>query len=145
MVRKLKRGTKQRLVVFLVVVCLFLVAMSLYLSFSKPVAIKEFDVFFTVDRSILAGVDVGADALRFGNVGPGSIVKRNVDITNSYDFPLEVKVLLSKDLVSLIDTEGSFIVYPMENKTIPVKLIIPLNLEDGNYTGKIKFEMYKVD
>ncbi len=141
--RERQNSKNKKLIVVLFVVSLVFVIASMFLPFSKPVDVKEFDVIFIVDSSITAGFDIGTDALRFGSLSPGNSAKRNVDITNNYDFPLKIKVLISENIVDLIRADSDITVESGKNITIPVTLAIPKNFSDGNYTGKIRFEMYK--
>lgn len=145
MVGKTRERCKRGLVISLMAVCFFLIIFSFYLSFFKPVHVTEFDVLFMVDSGFAAGFDLGTDALRFGSVSPGGSVTRTIDVRNDYNLPLRVDVSLSRNLIGLIDAERSFVVFPGENKTIPIKLNIPKDFADGNYTGKIRLEMYKID
>lgn len=140
--RRIRKNRRAIIVLFIIAIALITASFVLFLF--KPVEVKKFDVMFKVDRSITAGFDVGTDALRFGSLSPGSGAKRNVDVVNNYDFPLKVKVLVSKNLVGLVNSGSDFAVQPGENISIPVTLNIPADFEDGNYTGEIKFEMYKL-
>lgn len=141
MVRKLNQH--KILIACLIIICAVLIGVSIYLSSLKPIDFKEFDVSFKVDKTVSAGFDVSTDALRFGSINPGGGGKREVIITNNYDFPLEIKVLLSENLQGLVSSDTGVVAMPDENVSIAVKLAIPGDMEDGNYMGKIRFEMYK--
>ncbi|MBU1103298.1 MAG: hypothetical protein KJ600_01945 [Nanoarchaeota archaeon] len=137
------KENKKVLIALLLGVCVVLIALSVFLNSSKPIDVKEFDVKFIVDVGGI-GIDVDTSVLTFGQVNPGGGGKRTVVIDNSHDFPVEVKVLVSKNLLGLIDTNSSFVVDAGKNVSVPVKLNVPQDFELGNYTGKIKFEMYEI-
>lgn len=145
MARRDRYCSSRKLIIFLIITFFLLAAVSVYLFFSKPLYVREFEVYFIVDSSVDAGFDLSTDALRFGSVGPGGGVTRSVNVTNDYTFPLRVEVSLSRNLIGLIDVDNGFVVYPRESKLIPIKLKVPKDFEEGNYTGKIRFKMHKVD
>lgn len=138
-----KRKSKTA-VYLLLVITLCLIAVSLFLIFGKdkPLEVKEFDVVFGVKENGV-GLDVNTSVLTFGYVSRGFSMTRNVYIEDGYNFPLRVDVLLSKNLMELIKVDTGFVVQPGENVTIPVRLEILDDFPTGNYTGKIRFEMYK--
>lgn len=137
---------KKNKIYILFIVSLILVAASLFFAinkfFEKPLQVVEYDVFFVV-RGQGIGLDVNNTFLTFGQVNPGGGGRREVIITNAYDFSIKTNVLLSRNLFGLIDVETGFIIPPAENKTVSVRLNVPRDYALGNYTGKIKFEIYK--
>jgi uncharacterized membrane protein len=78
--------------------------------------------------------------LAFGRIMPGSSAARNVKIENSYEFPVEVFVLISEDIADFVRTDAVFTLAPGEKKSVSVTLAVPMDMSHGNYTGKIKFE-----
>ncbi|MBU0467025.1 MAG: hypothetical protein KJ718_06090 [Nanoarchaeota archaeon] len=130
----------------LLIVSLVFVVLSLVFVFnsSKLVGVREFDVYFEVDVGSI-GFDVNNTFLTFGQVNPSGGGKREVTINNNYNFPVKVEVLVSENMLRLVDVESGFIVEPGKNVSVPVKLNVPDNFALGNYTGKIRFEMYEFD
>lgn len=140
------KGRNKYFIYVLFAVTLILIALSLSIiikkSSEKPLQVVEYDIFFVVDEGKV-GIDVNNTLLTFGKVMLGGGGKRFVVFDNKYGFPLEVKSFVSENLIGLIGTNSSFIVESGTNVTLPVNLVIPSDFELGNYTGKIRFEMYK--
>lgn len=136
-------GKDRQLITFLFILFLVLVLASLFLFvFSKPLQVKEFDFSFIVEEGI-AGFDVNTSSLTFGKLSPGNSEVRSVLIENNYEFPVEVNILITKEFMNLFSVESGFIIQPRGTLSVPITLSIPENLDEGNYNGKIKFEIYR--
>lgn len=126
----------------LLVFSLFLVFSSIFIwtSISRPIGVEELDVRFIVGEN--PGFDLDLDVLAFGRIQPGMSSTRKITINNPYDFPIEVKIFVSKNIAEYIVAESSVYIYSDKNISLTINLIIPEDLDFGNYSGKIRFETY---
>ncbi|MCA9485291.1 MAG: hypothetical protein KC506_00425 [Nanoarchaeota archaeon] len=136
---------RNNLIYLLVGIFLLLILSSIYFSFNKPLLTKEFDVKFIVDESS-PGFDVNTSLLIFGKTSPGgSEIVRFLNISNSYDFPVRLDVSVSKEISRAIYTNSSLTINSGKNLELPVRLKVPEDFSLGNYSGKLKIEMYRAD
>jgi len=140
-------GRNKLLLLVLFGVSVIFIALSFNLMFftERPLNVVEYDVEFVVEEGRRVGFDVNDSLLIFGKVGPGGGGTRKVVIINDYSFTIEARTFLSKNLIGLIDVNHTVFVEPRMNATVPVELNVPVDFEDGNYSGKIKFELYKAE
>lgn len=109
-----------------------------------PLQSVEYNIFFIVAEGGI-GVDVNDSLLTFGRTYPGGPgITRPVLITNDYNFPILIKVFVSENISSVLYVNSSYTVGQAENLTIGIRLEIPSDYEIGNYTGKIRFDLYEV-
>lgn len=127
------------LLFFLAIVC-FLV--FLYVNSKGPVAMKKYEVTFEVTNSV--GFNINGTALTYGRVIPGSESSKEINAYNAYDFPVKVGITMSDDLDGLIYIKDEVILEPSEGKSFLVFLNIPLNFTQGNYSGDIAVNFYKI-
>lgn len=102
---------------------------------NAPLEVKTIDVRFNVSNSL--GADLNGSAITFGNVFPGSIATRNIDLINNRNFPVEASFFASEGIINFISVENTTIL-PGEKLLVPVKLIVPDELAYGNYSGRLK-------
>jgi hypothetical protein len=143
-----EKGRNKAFVYLLFMVSLVLVVASLFFAFGqkKPLQVEEVDIFFEVDDVEKVGVDIDGSLLTFGRTFPGGYgVRRFVNITNSYTFPIRVDVFLSESVASVIATDSNHIIEAGEKKKIEFRLGVPENFSLGNYKGKVRFEMYRLE
>ena len=140
-----KRKNKFIWILFVIALALLVVSLFLVLGKEKPLQVVEYDVEFIV-ADMHPGFDVNGSLLIFGRTSPGGPgITRFVNITNEYGFPLEVRVLLTEDIAKALDTNSSYFFEVDEVRRIPINLDVPSDFPLGNYTGKIRFEMYKCE
>jgi hypothetical protein len=142
-----KKESRKLHIMLLCLVLVFIVAATfmMYSRVSKPTPLetKEFDVLFKVSKKSI-GFDLNNTLLTFGQVYPGGGAERKVVIDNQYDFPVQVDFLVSKSINGLVTSDSGFVVQPGENITVPVSLSVPEYFNETNYSGKARFELYKV-
>lgn len=141
MARKISKA-----VLSLFVVAVIFVGVSLFFSVNKerPIQVKEFDVTFIVQESGI-GFDVNSTALTFGALNPGGGGMREINVKNDYSYPVEMRLYVSEDIVSVLGVERSYVFQAGEEREIPVSISIPSDFPVGNYSGTVRFEMYKAD
>jgi len=125
---------------------LLLILLSLGLLFlggsEEPVQEFNLEVSFEVGDSL--GFDVNKSALSFGRVPPGSDSSRGVRIDSDYSFPVRVLIFASEEVASYLSTsQESFVIEPGESAGIPFVLSIPEDMAMGNYSGNVKFELWR--
>jgi len=134
------------LIYFLMIVAIVLVFLSIYLVFriDKPIQTQVYDAYVTVDEKVY-GVDINGSALTFGKLPPKSKGTRTVNITNNYGFSVEVKVSATESIRDLISNPGNISLEPGENAEISLTMAIPEGTPIGDYSGKVKFELYRAE
>lgn len=103
---------------------------------------KEINISFIVVSDRVIGFDVSGESLTFGIVGQGGGGERSVRIDNNREYPIEGFVYLTSELVPLIDVNSTFVVPPSSNYTLDFSLVIPEDYPLGNYSGKVKIDLY---
>jgi hypothetical protein len=97
---------------------------------------QEYAYHITVVSKKEVGLDIGTDALYFGNVPQGGFAQRYVNITNSHTEPLKVIIKFSGDHSNWISSsDNNFIVYPGQINQVTITANIPEQAELGEYTG----------
>lgn len=150
MARGKSKGRKNKTLSYVLLgISVILIILSLFLVFrsisSKPLKIVEYDVSFMIEEGPV-GFDVNGTALIFGRTSPGGpTITRFVNITNSYDFTIEVNVFLTDNIIKAIETNSTFYISSGESERVSFRLKVPSDFLPGNYTGKVRFEMYKAD
>ena len=137
----------KRLIVILLFVLMFVLMIQgilvIFNSLNKPLQVFEYVVKYEVANKGI-GFDVNGTALAFGRTSPGgpSIVRR-FNVTNMYEFPIEVKVLFSENVADVINANYSYIVMEGETASLPFELIVPADYPVGKYIGKVRLELYR--
>ncbi len=128
--------------VYMLVLILFIFSIiNIIYFFQKPLEVNEIDVKFEVsDR---AAFDLNKSILTFGKISYGNVMVREINITNDYDFPIKINVLITENLQDFIFSESEYFLNSSESLLIPFTATIPKDTEFGNYTGKIKLEIRK--
>lgn len=144
----MERKSNNTLVYLLLTAAVVLVLLSSFLLFSRQelLQVNEFDVEFQIVEEERTAVNINTSLLIFGKTYPGgSGLIRTINITNSYDFPIEVKVFVSENLAGFLKFDSSFFAEKDEQITVPVTLQASTDAEYGNYTGKIRLELYEFE
>jgi hypothetical protein len=141
-----KTKTKQKiklskLYILLSIVAIVLVCFSVWDWMCRPLNVITIDAEFIVGDH--TGVNLDTDKLYFGMVVPGGSSERAAKIENTYDFPVKIKVFVTKNIADYIFLDRDFIAPPNNITKIPVAVYVPDDLPYGNYTGKIRFEFRK--
>lgn len=148
----MEKGKKENkfVVVVLFLISFVLIAGSVFLIFNsmnkRPLQSVEYDVFFIIGDRGSIGVDVNNSLLTFGRTFPGGPgVTRPVLITNDYNFPILVEVFISENVANVLELNFSYDVESAKNLSIPIRLAVPEDYPLGNYTGKIRFDLYRLE
>ncbi len=125
----------------LIVIISILIVFSVYLMTYNPIETKILNVRFIVDERI--GIDVNSSELNFGKILPGNSAVRRVSAENNFNFPVKMKIFVSKDISNFIFIEREYTLLPEEKILIPITLKIPQQTGFGSYSGELKFEFRK--
>lgn len=129
----------------MLLVAIVLISTSFFLIFNqrRPFDSLEVEIKFEVADTHV-GFDVNTTSLVFGRTSPGGPgITRFVDMNNTHDFPIEIEVFLTDNVIDAIEVNSTLYIEPKKSLRVPIKLNVPENFALGNYSGKIKFEMYK--
>jgi len=129
------------LIYILALASIILITTSVFTWFSRPIEVKELDVRFIVGKN--PGFDLNSSALTFGKVTKGGSAVRGVTINNEYDFPIEVKVLMTEEIVKFFSVPSDVYIEPDKNSSFSVTLSVPEDLDFMEYSGKIRFFIFK--
>jgi hypothetical protein len=143
-----KRSKIKTVIVVFLVISVFLIVTSVVLIFNfvqdRPLQSVEYEVFFSVGDGNI-GVDINNSELIFGRTSAGGpAVTRFVTIDNGYSFTIRVDVFVSESVADVLEINSSYVVGIEKNVTVEVRLRVPENYEDGDYTGKIRFDLYEL-
>lgn len=133
---------KNRALLFVSVGVLF-VSIVLFFSFSftRPIEEAIFDIEFSIGDEI--GVISDRFNLNYGTLLPGMASVKELNFENSHDFDVVVYVSVEKDLVEYFFGDKKFFLLANQKVQYPLKLSVPLDVEYGNYSGKVMFRIFK--
>lgn len=136
--KRLKRGLINY-ILFVLILILFIY--SIWLFASRPLKTEIVNVKFEVGDNL--GFSVNTDSLDFGRLVPGSSNSRNLDIENTYNFPVNLKIYAGKNIKDFLIVEQGIKIDSKDKTKVSVTLEVPEDMAYGNYSGKIKFEFRK--
>ena len=142
MERKKTEEKSNRTFYILLILTLIVVTFSLVFFPEESIYEKNYDVYFNVIESG-AGFDLNNTILTFGNVPRGGGAERKIVLFNNYNFPVEARVLITKNLDDFLIVDSNVSIESMSNYTLFVKLVVPENTELGNHSGTIKVKFYR--
>jgi hypothetical protein len=120
---------------------IILALFSLWTFSLRPVRVETFEVNFSVGAT--TGINIDTDKLYFGRIIPGNSAERTLVIQNEYGFPVNIKPRVTSNLLRYILVEENIGIEPGMTRKIPVNINIPLDTKYGEYSGKIKFYVYR--
>ena len=142
MERKKTEEKSNRTFYILLILTLIVVTFSLVFFPEESIYEKNYDVYFNVIESG-AGFDLNNTIPTFGNVPRGGGAERKIVLFNNYNFPVEARVLITKNLDDFLIVDSNVSIESMSNYTLFVKLVVPENTELGNHSGTIKVKFYR--
>jgi hypothetical protein len=125
------------LVIVLIVLFLAVSAfMILYNTFYAPEVLSLKMSFETADKM---GFNTGTDQLYFGKSYPGSLVTTSINLTNEYDYPVQVSIKLYGDISPFVSVSSNdFFLLPYEKKTVTYYLQTKEDTGYRNFTGETR-------
>ena|SRR3989338_2941380 len=133
---------RDKWIILATLLVLTMILSVIYSSWPKCSALGGFEASVQVKgmdsgRSLL-GFNTDQDALKFGTVSPGAWVKRSVYA--QYKHKADVKVFMTGDLAPWVRIEpNNFSIVPNQTQQVFFELNVPLDIADGNYTGRARF------
>ena len=117
----------------------FLFLLSVYMYFSTAMTIREYEVSFIVQNETL-GFNIDTDSLNFGKVLPGGNAERNLVFQNNKNTNVKIEIFASESVAEFLQFQSEYEVSSGENISIPINLFVPLDLPEGEYTGRVKIQ-----
>jgi hypothetical protein len=130
------------LLTLIILAALFILYSSIYSFATAPLELKRFETNFIVGES--AGFDLNNTIITFGRIPRGGEAEKNIIIANTHNFPIKIKVLATKNIADYIYFDDSELVLePNSEAPVKLKVIIPENMEFGEYSGTILVKIYR--
>ncbi|MBD3309614.1 hypothetical protein GF351_00155 [Candidatus Woesearchaeota archaeon] len=139
----MRKGTA--IVLLLVLLsCIFLGA-RIYMWYTSPFKVQEISTDVIVQKGKEIGLNVDKDALHFGMYGPRSGSTRGINITNTMDRPVLVKISKDKSEISgwISSTHSEFVLESGAEEYVKFTCTIPAGTEEGTYNGSVYVEYYR--
>jgi hypothetical protein len=96
-------------------------------------------------KAKMVGFNLDKDKLHFGEFSPGyASATRLINISNNFDFPVNVKGRVYGLNAGDINFERDFLLSPKEHKELTLVAVVPEGTPEGNYSGTIVFLFRKV-
>jgi len=135
---------KQLVLIIFIFIFLTIGITSIFHFYYTTLDIKELPMMVRVSDKL--GIDVGTDMIRFGGLRPGGGSKRIFHLTNNHDIKVLIQFIPMGDIGDLVSiSENNFIIQPEEHKTVDIGIGIPQDMPYGNYTGKLKVIIKRVN
>ena len=116
--------------IILMLLSLGLMGYNLYV-----VDVKVLDISFKVDDVI--GINVSNKSLNFGRSPPETAMKRYINLSNNYNFPIEINIKMSGEISEYVSvSDNNFEIIPGDKKEVTFLLRIPKDIEYRYFTGK---------
>ncbi len=124
---------------FVLLICLIvLVIFNIMIFTNRALSVKIVDMRVVVGEKI--GMVINDSVLDYGILPRGTSINKKVLLKNEYKFPVIVDIKLSGALKDYVYGDSKITLSVGETKEYSVDLIIPGEMEFGNYTGKMIFE-----
>jgi hypothetical protein len=129
---------KNKLIFALGICLVFLMIFLVGIYFSKPLSEETLDIKFQIGDSI--GMALNNSSLDFGKVYPGASVSKKIRLQNNYNFDVRVNFFVNNELKEHIHANPEIILNPGQIVEYPLYLQTSEDMENGNYSGKLKIE-----
>lgn len=127
----------KKIVLALFILSAVLLFLSVFSFLNKSAILREYPVSFVVEKGTV-GFDLNNSALTFGKIPPGGTGERKIDFYNNQNETIKIKILASRELENFLNFESDYEILSKKNVTIPVRVVVPFDAEEGNYSGKIR-------
>ncbi len=130
---------------FLIIILIFLLIFSfcikLYLIINAPISQSVIEVKCIAGDRI--GMAINDSIVDFGIIPVGLSANKKINLENTYNFPINVSIYINGNISKYLYGENYFILQIGERKEYDINLILPNNLDYGQYSGQIIFEFRK--
>jgi len=140
MVRK-KEKNKLSLVIFILILSLVLFLVALFYGDN---VLEEKKIYSTLLVGSPLGFDLNNTTLTFGRIPQGSSVKRDIFISNNYEFPIVARLSSLGNISEFLIFDSEFFLDIGEQENVTINTIsIPYEIPDGDYSGNIVIKFTK--
>ena len=129
-------------IVILIIILLSLFLYNIFIIINKPIYSKEFNVNFVIGDKL--GLTINSTSIDYGIMLAGTSSTKTINITNEYNFPIKVKVLISPEIKGYLFSQNNFISQPHETVQHSFLLILSPDAKRGDYSGKLRLNFFKV-
>lgn len=137
----MKNINKIYLVLFALFLGLFFIFLYLFFSLEQPIEVSYIDVNFSVGDFI--GLFHSPTGLDYGLLPPGMSSEKFIILSNKKNFDVEIIFFVEDSLNPFLFGEKKVILHSGEEMNYSMVLKVPEDLEFGNYSGKIRMEIYE--
>jgi hypothetical protein len=135
-------NSRKKMFILSILIVLFIYGITMILitvfSFNNPYRVEDMTYDFVVKDRM--GINLDSDYLHFGGGPAGIILQRSIIISSDQDS----KVSVSWDGPgNLTVNKNNFPLKARLNESVLFYLAVPVDLEQGNYTGQIHFKFFK--
>lgn len=121
--------------IMIIAIILMLLSLGLMGYNLYVVDVKVLDISFKVDDVI--GINVSNKSLNFGRSPPETAMKRYINLSNNYNFPIEINIKMSGEISEYVSvSDNNFEIIPGDKKEVTFLLRIPKDIEYRYFTGK---------
>ena len=137
---------KRKFKIFLVVLSVLLIMSSLLVLWRvykvyKSTEERIFDSYLIVADK--GGVGLVPGVVFFGMMMPGDSSTAKIYLNSTFEHPVLVKITSSGDIKNFF-VDSEHILWPYENKSVDLSVVIPKNASYGRYDGKVVVTMRKM-
>lgn len=120
--------------------------LSFYKLLDRNAGLLGAESMKTVNASLIVGDRIGLNAdpnvLDYGIVMPGNSAKRSINVTNTHQYPVQVKLSKSGNISKFLNLEDSDMVPPNSSEEIFIDANVPLNAPFESYSGEVRIEIF---
>ena len=138
---------KEKSKFFILIVVLLVISLALFLIsilYNPNKVLETEEIYSTILVGEPAGFDLNGTALTFGRLPPTTSAKREIILTNNYEFPIVAEFSVEGNVSDFIIYNAPVSLDIGENQTIEINTVkIPENATYGLYDGYFIIEFYK--
>jgi hypothetical protein len=136
----MKTNKQHKWFLILSLAILLIAMLMFFFSQEKPITIVEQNM--TINVSVKPEVVVSPE-LDFGGIPPGSIGTKKINITNTENYDITVRVYKSGAMASFIEVEPVVFVPSGQTIELTISAKVPTNIFRSKYTGKLRMETFR--
>lgn len=134
----------EKLGLVLIFLLIFFLILFLFLFVGNILILDKKQIYTNVHVANYSGFDLNSTALTFGFVNPGQGAQRSVIIKNDFDKKAKIIIRIKGNISDfLIVSENNFFLEKNQSKEIDFSILLPKNIDFGEYTGIINIILKK--
>jgi len=137
-----KEKHNEKLIFILIAILILTLILNIYffINFSRIFEVRELYASIIVSDKI--GFDLNSTALTFGSTFRGGSSAREINIENSFGFPIEVEIHGKGDMEKFVRPSRHYIDKD-EKKSIQIAAFVPEDTEFGKYEGNVEISLIR--